>query len=258
VDVAGLIARAKQYAGDNSTTILTAMGVTGTVSTAVLTGKASFKAARVIDKKKEDRGPHMETVEPMTRKEKVKLVWPLYIPAIISGSTTITCIVVGHQVASKKVLALTMASNLSERAFQEYKEKVIEKLGENKDVTIRDSVAQDRVNANPVNTREVILAGTGEVLCFDQMSGRYFQSSVEEIKKAENKTNFEILTHMYASLSFFYEEVGLPPTGFSDEVGFNTDHRCEVSFSTVMSSDDRPCIAIDFHFGPIPDYNRFH
>lgn len=253
--------KAQELLGENSPTVLTMMGVSGTITTAWLSGRASYRAAQIIEVEQEKilnnpNHPKYQTDPLLSTKEKFKLVWPLYIPAATIGTSTIGCIVGANQLASKKAAALAAAAGISERALQEYKDKVVEKLGETKAIAVRDAIAQDHVDKHPVNTREVILAGTGEVLCFDITSGRYFQSSVEEIKKAENKINFEIVNHMYASLSQFYEEIGLPPTGFSDDVGFNTDNRCEVSFTTTMSSDDRPCIAIDFHYGPVHDYAR--
>jgi Family of unknown function (DUF6353) len=264
VSIGGLINKGKHFVGENSTTILTSMGVSGVVTTAILTGRASFKAALIIDeetKKLKEKHPD-DVADPrmnrdLSTTDKVKLVWPLYIPPVVAGASTITAIIAANQIASKRVAGLVMAQTLSEKTFQEYKEKVRERFGANKDRDIRDSMAQDRVNKNPVNSREVIFAGTGEVLCFDIATGRYFQSSVEEIKKAENKINYEILNHMYASLSQFHDYIGLPTTPYTESVGWNTNNLCEVSISGVMSND-KPCLAVDFHFPPIADYARLY
>jgi len=246
--------------GVNSTTILTGMGVTGVISTAYLTGRASFKAAQIIERETNRRVATAMTpddTEPeMTAKDKVKLVWPLYVAPISLGTTTITAIVMSNHAASKKIAALTVASGISERAFQEYKAKVVEKLGETKEIGIRDAIAQDRVNETPLPTREVIIAGSGDVLCFDLTTGRYFVGSMEKIRQAENKVNYDIINHDYASLSSFYDEIGLPPTPYSDTVGWNTGNRLEVTFSTVLSPDNRPCIAIDFLSAPFAEYSR--
>src|SRR5262249_34281366 len=147
------------------------------------TGRASFQAAKLIaaeEKKRVDnagydeRDPRNPDVDlSMTTKDKVKLVWPFYIPAAVMGASTIGSIIMANQVASKKIAALAVASGISERALQEYKAKVVEKIGESKEMAIRDEVAQDRVNNTPLNTREIILAGTGDVLCFDMLTGRY-------------------------------------------------------------------------------------
>lgn len=258
LEIPKLLKQAQGLLGENSPTVLTMMGVSGTITTAWLSARAGAKSADLLYNKRVHDGGEDNPEYKLDLSEKIKLVWPLYIPPVTVGSSTIVCIIGANQLASKKTAAAALAAGISERALQEYKTKVIEKLGETKDVAVRDAIAQDHVDKHPIKTTEVILAGTGEVLCFDMYSGRYFQSSVEEIKKAENKINFEIVNFNYASLSQFYDEIGLPPTSVSNDVGFNLDNRCEISYTTTMSTDDRPCIAIDFHYGPVPDYTRFH
>jgi Family of unknown function (DUF6353) len=258
--------RVKFLVNDNSTTILTGVGVTGTVVTAYLTGRASFRAAQIIAEdekiaedltdKSSQRDGNGYFKLPLTKK--VKRVWRLYLPAVAVGTTTITSIIVANKVASKKIAALTIASGISERALQEYKTKVVEKLGERQDQKVRDEIAQDRVTKNPPGSREVILAGTGEVLCYDMHTGRYFQSTIEEIKRAENQTNHELLNFMSASLSSFYDHIGLPSTTYTDTVGWNSNNLIEVTFSTVLSPDQKPCVAIDFVHPPVPDYHRMY
>lgn len=263
----GLIRRinyVKFLVNDNSTTILTGMAVSGTIATAYLTGRASFRAARIIANEELEReAAHDESngdvhyTNILSIVSKVKLVWRLYIPPIGIGLTTIASILVANKISSKKIAALTVASGISERALQEYKTKVVEKLGLRQDQKIRDEVAQDRVTNQPIG-KEVIIAGTGDVLCYDMMTGRYFQSTVEDIKRAENKVNHELVNFMSASLSSFYDQLGLPPTPYTDTVGWNMNNRMEVTFSTVMSSDNRPCIAVDFLYPPVADYDRLH
>lgn len=256
------IDKAKFLVTDNSTTILTAMSVAGTVSTAVLTGRATFKAAQLIEKEQQvyeaqAARENSDLIYESSRFEKVRLVWRLYIPPAGVMATTVTCIIVANKIASKKIAALALAGGISERALQEYKSKVVEKLGERQDTKIRDEIAQNRVSNHPADSREIILAGTGEVLCYDMLTGRYFQSTMEEIKRAENKINHELNNHMNASLSEFYDEIGLPPTPYTDSVGWNANNMVKLQFSAVLSTDDRPCIAIYFEHPPITDYHRF-
>jgi Family of unknown function (DUF6353) len=246
---------------DHSTTLLTVAGVGGTIGTALLTGRATFKAADVIAKEQHDLEEELkfpETEVKLSKTEKTKLVWHLYLPPVASGVLTVTCIIVAHRISTKQIVALTAAAGISERALQEYKDKVLEKFGAKDNEKIRDDIAQDRVNKHPVDSREIILAGTGEVLCYDMTTGRYFQSTVEEIKRAENKINSELLQHMSASLAEFHDEIGLPATSYTDSVGWGSPEIFKVVFSTVMSTDGRPCIAIDFERPPTPEYSRMH
>ena len=259
IGLTSLAQRAKFLVNDNSTTILTAVSVAGTVSTAVLTGRATFKAAKLIENEKKE----LENVNghgdvEVTLPRKVQLVWRHYIPPFVSGVTTITCIVVTNKIASKKIAALAVASGISERALQEYKAKVVQRLGKKEDQALRDEISQDRVNRQPVHSGEVIVVGTGEVLFYDMTTGRYFQSTVEEVKKAVNKVNHDLNNFMYASLSSFYDELGLPATTYSDMVGWNANTQMDVNLSTTLSSDNRPCIAVDFTPAPFAEYDRLY
>jgi len=253
----------KILANENSRTILTGVGVVGTVTTAYLSGTASFKAARIIDEErlqieendKEIENGHVAGIYDLTLASKVRMTWRLYIPPVLMGAATVTAIVAANRIASKKIAALAIAGGLSDRALQEYKAKVVERLGENKARNMQDEIAQDRVTNNVAN-REVIAVGTGEVLCYDMNTGRYFTSTVEDIKRAENKINWELIHFGSASLSEFFDQIGLPATTYSDNVGWNMNHQMEVVFSTTMTPDSRPCIAIDFKNPPIADYHR--
>jgi hypothetical protein len=255
---------------DHSPTILTGVGVSGTVATAYLTGRASFKAARLIDREELIVNTEVKMKDPsylgttqralqdpvhLSKTQKVKLVWKLYVPPVGIGATTIASIIMANKISSARLAALGVAAGISERALQEYKDKVFEKLGEKQERNVRDEIAQDRVNQNPVN-QQVVVTGTGQVLCYDMHTGRYFQSSMEDIKRAENKINHDLVNYMQASASEFYDEIGLPATTYTDSVGWNTNNRIELNFSTTMSPDGRPCIAIDFVRPPTMEYHR--
>jgi hypothetical protein len=184
------------------------------------------------------------------------MVWRFYIPPALATTGTIVAIVAANRIASKRIAALVIASGVSERALKEYKERVTEKFGENRARDIRDGIAQDRVDQDPVMNKEVVITGTGEVLCYDMHTGRYFMSSHEKIKQAENHINYELVHYQSASLSEFYDQLGLPATTHSDMVGWDINNHMEVYITTTMSSDNRPCLAIDFSNPPVLDYNR--
>jgi hypothetical protein len=239
---------------DNSPTILTVIGATGTLVTAYLTGKATFKAAELI-REVESRAGTAEDGWPVI-KERGKLVWKLYIPAASTAFFTVGAIVCANRIGMRRAAALAAAVSISERAFEEYREKIAQKLGKAKEQAARDEIAQDRVTNNPVGLREVILTSGGSVLCYDAYTGRYFLSDVESLKKAQNDLNYRILHDYYASLSDFYDLIGLPPTSMSGEVGWNSDKMLELEFSTVLSEDNRPCIVIDLKVVPIRNFYR--
>lgn len=256
MNFSSLLEKGQTVITENSTAILTAAGVAGTVATAVLTGRASFKAAEIIETTYEldENGKRIF----QTRSDKVKLVWPQFIPPVAMGATTIASIIFANRISTKRAAALAAAYGISDKAFQEYKEKVVQYIGEKKETTMRDEIAQDKVNSNPPDTRSIIIAGTGDVLFYDGPTGRYFTSNMETIKQAENKVNHELVHHMYASLSLFYDAIGLPPTSYSDDVGWNNENLLEMEYSTTISEDNRPCIVIDFKVAPVTGYAKLY
>lgn len=247
---------------DHSPTILTAAGVSGTVATAVLSGRAGFKAAKIIDR--EDRDITIANATRavgekhlvLTNGKKFRLTWKCFVPPVVVGAGTVTCVITANRISAGRVAALVAASGVSERAFQEYKDKVTAKFGERQERNARDEIAQDRVDRNPVKPGEVIVTGKGDVLFYDEHSGRYFYSTMETVKRAENKINHELLEGIGCSLSEFYEELGMRASNHSDSVGWNGRERMEVEFSTTLSDDSRPCIAMDFRPPPSTTYNR--
>lgn len=250
--------RVQHLIQENATTLLTAGGVVGTVATAVLSGRAGFKAAQILDihiSAKLSEQEYPAEVEISTF-DMVKLVWPHFIPPVLTGTTTVSAIIFSHKMNAQKAAALAAAYGLAEGRLSEYKEKVAEKLTPAKEQKIQDELAQESVAKTPGAGQIVVVEG--EVLCFDRPTGRYFRSTMENINTARNSTNEEIIHHDYASASYFYEELGLPATTWTDEVGWNTDQLVELSISTVISEDNRPCIAIDFKTLPKLDYVPKH
>lgn len=248
-----------------SPAILTAIAVTGTVTTALLASQASFKAAKLIAdeevQRKESRELHEivpEDIAPikMDTNEKIALVWTLYIPAIGSGLTAVCAMIAATQIGNRRTVAAAAAYSLSEKAFGEYRGKIVDKIGAKKEEAARVEIAQERVNSTP--GAQIVMINEGEVLCFDQYSGRYFKSDMETLKKAQNDLNYKIIGQSYASLNDFYDNVGLDyiPTG--EELGWTTDTPLELNFYTVMSADQRPCIAFDFLASPKPNYFKAH
>ncbi len=259
---------AQRFVSDNATGILTAGGAAGTVVTAVLTARATFKAAEILEKESQRRIA-TEMMEPedrepkMTTQEKVMKVWPYYIPPVAVGSATIASIIMANRLNAQRIAALAAAYSLSENRLKEFQKKVEEKLTGPKNQALYDELAQDKVNKAPVPdavNREVIILDGKTVLCYDLFSGRYFNSTMENIRRAELSANSEMYNHDYVSLSYFYDELELAPTGYSDMVGWNsaTTGPMELRFSTVMSPDMKPCLSFDFVTAPTANYSQLY
>lgn len=236
----------------HSPEILTGIGIAGMITTTVMAVRATPKALILIEERKEEIGA--EKLEAM---DMVKTTWACYIPAAITGTLSVACLIGASSVNARRNAALATAYTLSESALKDYQGKVIEMFGEKKNEAVKDAVAKDKVEKNPVVTREVIITEKGNTLCYDAISGRYFKSDIEKIKKAECELNRQMLDDMYVSLNDFYYEIGLDSVKLGDELGWNVDSGyIDLSFSSQLASDGTPCLVIDYSVAPRYDYRN--
>jgi hypothetical protein len=148
---------------------------------------------------------------------------------------------------------------VSETAFAEYREKVVESMGERKDSAIRDLVSKKHIEENPMKNSEVIITEKGGTLCYDHLSGRYFKSDIEQIKRAVNELNRAMMFDMggYVSVNDFYDELNLSHTKIGDDLGWNLDHGLiDIHFGAQIADDGNPCIVLDYVVAPIRDYDK--
>lgn len=242
---------------DNSPAILTGVGVVGSISTAVLAAKGGISSGRKIEDIETERYHDKDaSLGPLTTKEKLSWTWKNYLPAVGVGTLTITSIIMAQRINMKRAAALAAAYAISENKFKEYKGKVAETLGLKKEEALQAEIAQKDVNDKPPVSSQIIMAG-GDVLFKDGQSGRYFRSTMEKVKQAQNDTNYEILHNNHCSLTDFYDRIGLSATSYSEEVGWNSDHLMELTFSAVITADTQePCLVMDYHVSPTRGYSR--
>jgi hypothetical protein len=240
---------ARKFVVDNSPMILTGMAVAGVVTVAVLTAKASPRAVQDIQHAESER------TEPLTTVEKVTLTYHYFIPAAVAGSLTISAIVMAQTVNSRRQAAFISAYTIAESRYRDYQQKVVDKMGEAKEQEVRDDIAQDYVNANPINNSTLIVNDTDTQAFLDILSGRHFLSTVEKVRKAENKLNYQLNNDAYASLNDFYDALGIPHIAVGEDLGWKSGRMVDVRLSTVLDND-RAVITIDFSVEPIGDYYK--
>lgn len=260
MDIQNTLKGLQHAATVNAPSLLASLGVGGVVSTAFLAGKASWRSANEIRDLEQKFDDPINGPITIPTKERVQLVWKNYIPAAAAGTATVAAIVLGHRIASSRQAALVAAYSVSETLFREYKEKVVEQIGENKEQKVRDAVAADHIAQTPptAKDREVVFAGSKEVLIYESITGRYFHNTAENLSKAQNKINLEIINSMYVTLNQFFDEIGLSPTAMGEELGWNSATPLEIQFSSILDEEQVPCLHIGYRRLPVPNYADFH
>lgn len=240
-----LIKTAEHFVRSNSPAILAGIGAAGAVATAYFAARVGFTVGYRTAHADEAGTPRK------TKKEFVKEYWKDLLPPVITGTVTVGSIIGAVKIGNRRTAAITAAYSLSEKAFQEYKDKVTEKIGERKEQSVRDELAQQQVTATAPG-REIVLMGTGDSLCCDLQNGRYFLAKMEQLKKAQNDINFQILHEGHAYLHDFYVMIGvyLPKESpYGHSMGWDKTHGpMELEFSVVLADETRPCLAFKYNY----------
>ena len=234
--------------------ILTGIGITGMIGATFMAVKATPKALYLIEAKKEE-----SEVEELTPVETIKTCWKCYIPATLTTVVSAACLIGASTVSAKRNAALATAYSISEAALREYQEKVVEVVGEKKEKAVRDAVAKDQIERDPVTKSEVVIIDSNSnTLCYEPLSGRYFKSTIDKIKKAEIKLDRQMIQEMYVSLNDFYWEIGLDETDLGDQMGWNLSKGyMDLSFSSQLADDGTPCAVIVYGIPPVYDYQNY-
>lgn len=267
----------------HSPEILMGVGIGGMITTVGLAVKATPKALTIMDEEiqyrivtnKQDDNENIEGLIKVADnpnesekyqfghyrlpyKDAIKVTWRCYISTAVTGVLSIACLIGASSVHLRRNTALAAAYTLSESALKEYKSKVIETIGEKKEKSIRESIAKDRLEQDPVSNKEIVITKKGDTLCYDIHSGRYFKSDIEKIKKTINELNRMMITDGYVSLNELYYELGLAETKLGNDLGWNIKNGLiDVNFSSHLASDGTPCLAMDYSIEPRYDFDAY-
>lgn len=236
-----------------SPTILTALGVTGLVSTVVLAVKATPQAIKIMDQENAKRFLQIKDVHEASKRwpflkpmDVVKLTWKLYIPAGVVGGITAGCIIGANSINTRRSAALVGLYSIAETSLREYRDKVEEVVGAKKAIDIQDKIAEDHLKKNPAGKTEIMFTGKGEHLMYDSLSGRYFYSDIETVRRLQNDFNAELLSDMYKTINEFYADLGLPASDLGGNIGWDVDGgMMNIHFSAKVADNGDPCLVME-------------
>ncbi len=233
----------------HSPTILTVAGAGGVVVTSVLAVKATPKAMLLLEEAKQEKGVKLTPVEV------VKVAWKPYIPAAISGVSTIICIFGANLLGTKQQATLMSAYALLDNTYKEYRNKVNELYGEDSDSKVKQEIMSDRL-------KDYIEVEEGKMLFMEYSSMRIFESTMDEVLQAECEFREILEQRGYACLNEYLDILGVQHVAHGYQLGWmdletNEPYNCEeLEFSYeegVMGNGQKYCMIIP-NMPPALDY----
>jgi len=252
----------------HSPEILMVAGVAGVVVSAVMACKATLKVDAVMDETKEKMDKiHKAEEDGATEsgedyfiedaKKDTAIVYvqtglklaKIYAPAVAVGALSITSILASNNILRKRNVALAAAYATVDKSFKEYRNRVIEKFGQEIDRELKYNIKAEKITATEVDEetgKEKKVKKNTFVVNPSDVSGyaRFFEKyTVDEdgnsilnphwepnneynimfIKAQENYANDLLKAKKRLFLNDVYEMLGLPRTKAGQVVGWVYD-----------------------------------
>ena len=168
----------------SSPTILTALGIVGVVGTAVTAVRATPKALRLIKAKKDE----LET-DKLTPMELVETTWKCYIPSVLIGVGTVTCIIGIGVMDKRNQAALTSAYAMLNESYKQYRQAAKKVYGNDADDKIHAEMAKDAKVASSDWGYQVYNMDmdpeSEQLLFYDLISKKYFTTTIAAVLNAQ-------------------------------------------------------------------------
>lgn len=241
----------------HSPEILTAVGVAGVIAAGVMASRATLKLPKLIDDKNHliegiraraaaDALSEKEANEDEVNLDSLKVienhknklvatayirhgldVAKVYTPAITVGAGAIACILGAHGIMRRRNVALAATLKLVESSFAEYRKRVVDELGEERELDIR----YDREEVTVVNeetgkeeTTTIAYAGKSPYAkFFDEMSSQWEKDAdynLTFLLAQQNHFNDQLHARGHVFLNEVYDALDIPRTQAGGQVGW--------------------------------------
>lgn len=244
--------------GQKSPELLTGIGLTSLAGAAVYCVFAD-EPKLVLDQARRDieQQEGEDNVE-LTKWESAKALMLAYWPAVAMFVVGAGCVIASDCIDDKRQAALSAAYNMSNLALTTFKDKAVEKLGIDKVKEIQEEADVEVSKRVPAPTAEAMVYGndTGKQLCFDSWSGRYFWSTLEEIRSTYNTLNEQLINENFVSMNEIFCYLGMPECDMGDDVGFNIGITGTIRprYSSKLVEEGiyqgRPCLVVSYEIEP--------
>lgn len=230
----------KKYAPE----ILTSVGIVGFVVAAVMGAKATLKLEPIVDKLNDDlvqiRGHQRMVPNADVKKDKIQAyskavfrIGKTYGPAVGVGVGSAVCIVSAHGILRRRNIAIVAAYQVLEKSFSNYRERVVEEYGEEKDLEYRSGLRTQSIKEDGkkvlVTSDEIdrVKSASPYGRWFDQVNSTEWNKLPEynlmTLRANQEYANQKLQVQGYLFLNDVYKSLGIEPSQAGQVVGWYID-----------------------------------
>lgn len=240
--------KAEIFLKRHSSVILSGLGAAGVVATTILAVKATPKALSLMEEARVEKGEELTTIEA------IQVAWKPYVPSALVGLSTVACIFGASYLSTKGQASLMSAYALLDRTFKEYQNKVNEIYGNDANMNVRHELVKAQV--------EDMEWSNDKLLFYEHQSRHFFESTMEDVMRAENEFLEVFHKRGYACVNEYYDFLGIPHVEYGFQLGWfdienNDPYNCKelsIEYEEVPIRGDKKCWIITTSMPPSFDY----
>lgn len=235
-----------------SPSILTVLSIAGVVGTSVMAGRVTPKALELIKDKKDELGA--DRLKPM---EVVQTTWKCYIPSILIGMGTVTCIIGIGYMNKRNQASLMSAYAMLNESYKQYRKSAKIVYGEGADDKIHAEMAKDAMVSSYDWGYQIynmdMDSESERLLFYDLASKKYFRTTMAAVLNAQYHVNRNLSIRGDCSLNEYLSFLGIESVDNGDEIGWDISYLIEElecywldfdNYKTTLE-DGLECIIID-------------
>lgn len=225
----------------HSPEILMAAGITGIIVGTVMACRATTKLDEVMEEHEDNleivKGFAIEYEPSYYRKELAKTyattglkIAKLYGPAVTLQIASIGCVLGAHGILKKRNVALMAAYKAVEQSFNDYRQRVIEEFGEEKDYDLKHGIQHEKVKVDEDGKKVTKTLNKADPNGISQYA-RFFDAASKEwqgipeydlmfLKSQQNYMNDLLHARGHVFLNEVYDALGLERSRAGAVVGW--------------------------------------
>lgn len=226
-------------ASKHSPALLFGVGVAGVIGSTVLACRATLKLSDVFDEAQNNLEIANSIIDEEytenDRKKDVTLIYvqsavkvgTLYAPSLLLGAASISALTASHTILTRRNVALTAAYAAIERSFNDYRDRVIAKYGEDQDREFRYETEQVEIEDSKGKKKQVTRAAPGA----ESMYARFFdplstswnkepEYNLLFLRAQQNYANDLLKSRGHLFLNEVYNMLGIPHSQAGAVVGW--------------------------------------